>query len=230
MSGRMMSLAVTSAVVFAFTSYWPSVATPEHGVPPQSVSALDRGDPEDPTVLKPMSEDIFGRWCKDQGYAGATLATDRQPVDAYSIRCQENDGTPYPREVTDWGEINRMVEDACGWQYTGFFGQRYTDRLTNMYGTFSVWQCAKYGSNAGAPDFEKWCQSTNAFPRLVNRGPSSSRYPAYRWACARPSGARPQPISVDAVCEQQYGEDSLADLDDAYGREVDEAWGCFYYQ
>ncbi|MDQ0904049.1 hypothetical protein QFZ22_000034 [Streptomyces canus] len=230
MSGRVMLLAVTSSAVLAFTPYWPSVAESDQGVPPHSVSAANRVDPDDPTVLQPMNEDIFDSFCKDRiGEAGAALATDRQPADAYSLRCQEDDGTLYPsNEVTDWGDVNRMMEDACGWKIQE--NARYIGRVTNLYKTFSGWQCARYEGNAGAPDFEKWCQSTQQFPQLVNRGRASSRYPAYRWACARQGGGgRQLSISVDEVCQQQYGENTLAELDNPYGRKYDDAWSCFYY-
>ncbi len=122
-----------------------------------------------------------------------------------------------------------MVTEACGWGYGGFYDPDHIAQLTNMRGTYSVWKCSNFVADAGAPDFEKWCQSTGEFPRLINRGPSSSRYPAYRWVCESPSGSRQIGIPADQVCQEQYGKKVRVRLSDAYGTKVDDAWECFYY-
>ncbi|MFE6946287.1 hypothetical protein [Streptomyces chartreusis] len=187
-----------------------------------------------------MTQEIFTEYCKSSYHAdpslGAGLDRDREPVDAYSIRCIDPDGNP--ERIDDWGQLNTQVGDACNQHYHRLFAEdeseerSYTYRVKTMNGTYDAWECASYTSYAGVPNFEDWCQSTS---RKFVRNPEwiDKEYPAFRWVCSRRSVVGPsgwEKIPVDRVCQMQYGGEGevLARMYNAYGETAEDAWDCFY--
>lgn len=235
MPGRFATLVVACTASFALSFTWPSLALSDGETQGASGSTASR---EDKGLVLPMTQEIFTEYCKSSYHAdpsiGAGIDEDRDPVDAYSIRCINPDGKP--EEIDDWGQLNKQVEDACNQHYHRLFPEEeseqrsYTYRIKTMNGTWDAWECGSYASYAGVPSFEDWCQSTS---RKFARNPEwiDKEYPAYRWVCSRRSvvgrsgWAR---IPVDQVCQMQYGEDALARMYNAYGEKAEDAWDCFY--
>lgn len=216
MSRRMASLTVALVATVASNLYWPSVAATDSPTPMQSEVAV--GQPPVPDPLRPMSKQAFDEACKAQGYErGVTLIGTQQ--DAYSIRCVDDDGTL--QKIDRYEQIHEFVSEACNWTYSG---RRNTDRLATMGKTYDAWECASYGSYAGVPDLKGWCESKGL--QLINR--KEIKYPAYRWFCADSAMSKVEGIPLDKVCEWQFGEDALDRTFNTYGKQVADAWDCFY--
>lgn len=237
MPGRLTTLVVAYAVSFALSFIWPSLALPDSETQANSDSIAGQ---EDKGLILPMTQEIFTEYCKSSYHAdpslGAGIDRDREPVDAYSIRCINLDGKP--EKIDDWGQLNKQVEDACNQHYHRLFPDEegeersYTYRIKTMNGTYDAWECASFASYAGVPNFEDWCQSTS---RKFARNPEwkDEEYPAFRWVCSRNSVVERSgwaPISIDQVCQMQYGDagEVLARMYNAYGEKAEDAWDCFY--
>ncbi|KPC81536.1 hypothetical protein ADK82_16115 [Streptomyces sp. NRRL S-4] len=139
--------------------------------------------------------------------------------DAYSIRCRDDDGSL--QQFDRYEQIHDFVTQACNSTYTG---RSNVDRLATMGKTYGAWQCANYGSYAGVPDIKGWCRSEGL--RMINR--KDVKYPAYRWFCANSTRSEVKGVPLDKVCEWQFGEDTLDRTFNVYGKQVADAWDCFY--
>jgi hypothetical protein len=179
-----------------------------------SITVAVAGDDED--VRHPLTRRNFDDYCRDQGFAGGTVATGS---DAYSLRCKNSDGSL--QEFNNPEDIHNFVGEVCQSAYPDI---AVIDRLTTMDGTHDAWECMNRASYAGAPDLRGWCESRGL--TLSHR--ADVRYAAYGWTCVNADRTRSEGISVGLVCKGQFGQDALDRVANVRAEDIGDAWDCRY--